>query len=67
MTLAACGYPTKKSLRESVGKPLRYQETSMSGPEYKRDGKFPVVGPSAYDRKWFAEVTMKDGLIVRVT
>jgi hypothetical protein len=39
----------------------------MFGPEYKADGKFAVVGPSAYERKWFAEVTMKEGKIVKVS
>lgn len=67
MTLAASGYKTKKALKASVGKPLGYNETSAFGPEYKADGKFAVVGPSAYERKWFAEVTMKEGKIAKVT
>jgi len=66
MTLAASGYKTKKDLKSSVGKPLGYNETSLFGPEYKRDGQFAVVGPSATERKWFAEVTMKEGLIAKV-
>lgn len=66
MTLAASGYKAKKDLKVSVGKPLGYRETSMFGNEYKADGKFVVVGPSATERKWFAEVTMKDGLIAKV-
>ncbi len=65
--MAACGYKTKKDLKGSVGNPLCYNETSMFGPEYKATGKFCVVGPSAYERKWYAEVTMKDGVIARVT
>ena len=67
MTLAAAGYKTKKELKECVGKPLSYNETSMFGPEYKANGKFAVVGPSAYERKWFAEVTMEDGKIKKVS
>lgn len=67
MTLAARGYKTKKELKASIGQPLRYNETSVFGPEYKDNGKFAVVGPSAYDRKWFAEVTMIDGKIHKVT
>lgn len=66
MTLVATGYKTKKILKECVGRPLRYTETSMFGPEYKANGKFAVVGPSATERKWFAEVTMVDGLIAKV-
>ena len=29
-------YPSKKVLREQVGQPLRYIETSMFGPELSR-------------------------------
>lgn len=67
MTLAATGYKTKKDLKASVGKPLGHTETSMFGPEYKANGKFAVVGPSATERKWFAEVTMVDGKIAKVS
>lgn len=59
-------YKTKKQLKESVGKALVYQETSMFGPEYTPDGEFCVVGPSPHNRKWYAQVTMKKGLIVKV-
>ena len=65
--MMGASYPTKKSLKESIGKPLRYVETSMFGPEYKENGTFTVVGPDAYtDRKWYAMVTMKNGLIEKV-
>jgi hypothetical protein len=67
MTLAASGYKTKKILKEAVGKPLNYRETSMFGAEYKANGQFAVVGPSATERKWFAQVTMENGLIKKVT
>jgi hypothetical protein len=60
-------YKTKKLLKESVGQPLRYRETSFFGPEYKSTGVFVVVGPSPLDRKWYAEVTMKDDLIEKVS
>jgi len=62
----AANYKTKKELKENVGKPLRYEETSVFGPEFKANGSFAVVGPSPLQRKWFAEVTMKDGLIYSV-
>ena len=64
--MMAATYKTKKELKESVGKPLEYVETSFFGPEYKADGTFCVVGPAPYNRKWYAEVTMKDGLIAKV-
>jgi hypothetical protein len=64
MTLAAVGYVTKKALKESSGKPLRYKETSLFGSEYTPNGKFIVVGNN---RAWFASVTMENGLISKVT
>jgi hypothetical protein len=64
--MMGASYPTKKALKESIGKPLRYVETSMFGEEYRRDGTFCVVGPSPLQRKWFASITMKDGLIAKV-
>lgn len=64
--MMAALYPTKKALKASIGEPLNYQETSMFGPEYRSTGSFCVVGPSAYQRKWFAQVEMEDGKIVRV-
>ena len=60
-------YPTKKALKVSIGETLNYVETSMFGPEFKSNGTFCVVGPSPYKRKWFAEVTMVDGLISKVS
>lgn len=59
-------YKSKKALKEAVGQRLRYQETSLLGSEYRENGLLTVVGPGAYDRKWFANVTMKNGLIERV-
>ena len=61
-------YKTKKALKESVGQHLRYVETSWFGNEYRDNGKFCVVGPCAHtNRKWYADVTMRAGVIERVT
>lgn len=65
--IAASGYKTKKDLKASVGKPLRFQETSIFGSEYDPNGKNVVVGPSATDRRWYATVTCADDKIVRVS
>jgi hypothetical protein len=64
--MLAALYKTKKALKESVGKPLVFQETSLWGPEYKQNGSFAVVGPSPTQRKWYAEVTMENGIIKKV-
>lgn len=59
-------YLTKKKLKESTGKHLHYEETSIYGDEYRPNGILTVVGPSAYKRVWYAQVTMKDNLIHKV-
>jgi hypothetical protein len=66
--MMGAAYPTKKALKLSIGKPLRYIETSLFGSEYDPNGTFAVVGPDPYrDRRWYASVTMKDGLIAKVS
>ena len=63
-------YASKKELGQSIGKPLSYEETSVFGPEYCDDGL--IIGsnrPSITGikgREFFANVTMRDGLIARV-
>jgi hypothetical protein len=71
-------YPSKKVLKASVGKPLRYRETSVFGEEYRRDGVLTVAyRPSIWKhvdpetgvwsgREFFARVTVKEGLISKV-
>jgi len=62
-------YPSKKVLREEVGHPLRYIETSMFGLEYLENGTFfganrPSV--TGQGRLFCAKVTMENGLIAKV-
>ena len=62
-------YPSKKVLKESVGKPLRYIETSVFGAEYVRDGFLTGANRphiTGQGREFFARVKMKDGLIDKV-
>ena len=65
-TMLAARYATKKDLKAAIGHELRYSETSLMGNEFKPDGTFPVVGPSPTSRKWYANVTMQNGLIKSV-
>lgn len=60
---------TKKVLKTRVGESAQdvLQETSMMGPELRPDGSFPVVGPGPYDRKWYATVVVRAGVIARVS
>lgn len=62
-------YTSKKELKESIGKPLRYIETSMFGPEYKDNGVLTGANRphiTGKGREFFANVTMANGLIVGV-
>jgi hypothetical protein len=69
MTMIAV-YPSKKVLKENIGKRLRYQETSMFGPEYRDNGVLTVANRphiTGIGREFFAQVTMKDGIITKVS
>lgn len=60
-------YATKKELKESIGKPFKYEETSMFGPEFAPNKMLTVVGPSPYNRKWYANVWCDEkGNIIKV-
>ncbi len=64
------GCPTKKSLKQKIGQVASdvLVETSMDGPELRDNMKGEaIVGPGPYDRKWYAQVTIKDCLITKVT
>jgi len=65
--MIAFDYRTKKALKASIGQELQYIETSIFGPEYVENGTLTGVGPSPYERKWFARVTMQGGKIAKVS
>lgn len=68
--MSVYGCKTKKDLKALVGRNAAstFQETSVFGPEFKGAGCYPVVGPSPYERKWYAEVTVDAaGRIVKVS
>jgi hypothetical protein len=59
-------YPSKKVLKESIGKPLNYMETSMFGAEYRDNGVLTGANRphiTGQGREFFAQVTMENGLI----
>ena len=64
-------YTSKKELAENIGKPLRYTETSLFGAEYRPDGMLTgsnrpsITGIKG--REFFANVTMANGLIAKVS
>lgn len=62
-------YDSKKDLKAAVGQRLKYTEVSMFGAEYRDNGTLTVAGRphiTGMKREFFANVTMKDGLIVKV-
>jgi len=59
-------YESKKALKESIGKPLRYIETSIFGPEYHDNGILTGANRphiTGKGREFFTNVTMENGLI----
>ena len=62
-------YDSKRALKECIGQKLRYTETSMFGAEYKPDGVLTGANRphiTGRGREFFANVTLKDGVIVQV-
>jgi hypothetical protein len=63
-------YKSKKELKESIGERLNYIETSLFGNEYISNGE--LVGANRphitnMGREFFAKVTLKDDIIVKVS
>jgi len=59
-------YESKKVLKENIGNSLNYTETSLFGEEYNPNGCFvgcnrPHI--TGFKREFFAQITMKNGLI----
>jgi len=68
MTLIA-NYSSKKVLKENIGKGLNYIETSIFGPQYVGTGTLTVANRphiTGQGREFFAQVTMKDHVIIKV-
>jgi len=60
------GFNTKKELKNAIGTIPEFIETSSFGDEFKGDGTYSIVGPTPYNRKWFANITVKNRLIFKV-
>lgn len=64
-------YKSKKELKENIGQPLDYTETSMFGNEYTSNGT--LVGSNRPQitgikgREFFASVVMENDVIVKVS
>ena len=66
------GFKTKKEFKTAIGMRARFVlvETSICGRSCRScgpemvPGSHVVVGPSAYDRRWYANVTLDANLII---
>jgi hypothetical protein len=59
-------YPSKKDMKACIGKPLRYIETSLFGPEYRDNGTLTGANRphiTGKGREFFANVVMENGII----
>ena len=64
-------YESKKQLKQSIGQSLKYTETSIFGNEFTPNGVFvgsnrPQLPEGTGKREFFAQVTMRDGVIAEV-
>ena len=63
-------YKSKKELKENIGNSLKFIETSFFGNEYVSNGTMTGANRphiTGIGREFFAQVTMKDNLIDKVT
>jgi hypothetical protein len=63
-------YKSKKELKENIGNSLKFIETSFFGNEYVSNGTMTGANRphiTGIGREFFAQVTMKDNLINKVT
>ena len=68
MTLVV-NYPSKKNLKENIGKRLSYTEPSIFGNEYESNGLLTVANRphiTGLGREFFAQVTIENDIIVKV-
>ena len=62
-------YASKKELKENVGNYLKFRDPSIFSPDFTKDGV--VYGSNrphltGYKREFFANVTLKNGIITKV-
>lgn len=65
---AVVPYPTKKVLKSKIGQEIEFIDTSIFGSEYppKGTGRAFVVGPSAHERKYYAQIHLHEHKLVNV-
>ncbi len=67
--MIVAGFKTKKALKEAKDTnitPNLYDPSLLERADLNNLDNVPVVGPSAYDRKWYAQITTVDGILTKV-
>lgn len=64
---------SKKALREAIASERGVYSHSFTDPsifgekDFSDASRIAVVGPSAYERKWYAQVTFVEGKAVKIS
>lgn len=67
--MIAIAVKTKKELKSYVGQSISHMviETSLFGREYSDNvNGIPFVGPGPYQRKFYGQITVVDGILTKV-
>ena len=60
---------TKKAVKEAIARGERlevYAPNPWSMHNVPPDGRHTICGPGPYDRRWYGQVTVKDGLLTSI-
>lgn len=67
--MIVAGFKTKKALKEAKDKDITinlYDPSLFGKADLNNLDNVPVVGPGAYERKWYAQITTEDGILTKV-
>lgn len=61
-------WPSKKAIKEALARdePVTVYSASVFGNGKAPDGKHTLCGPSEYNRKYYAQIEVKDGKIIKI-
>lgn len=68
--MIVAGFKTKKKLKAAKGTYIAgnlYDPSVFGGKDLDNLTNEPVVGPGAYERKWYAQITTVNGVLGRVS
>ena len=59
-------FKTKKSMKEWIGKEVCCIIPMIGGDDYVDNYVGAIVGPGPYNRKWYAQVEIANGILMKV-